>query len=305
MEKIIPWNFVYKGASTLVLSISYWKSLGSPSITPSPTILIGFDGRSFFPYGIFTALPITLGGKTVIFKIEVIDRPLECNLLLVRNWTYAMKAFPSIVFCIIWFPHEVNIITVYQLDFYTFYLWPITYSNVPLICDSFIKYETVEVGFFQRLILDGHFPFTTPRPTTNGSYQYDLNKDFLWPMDTTPSQQDRVIWNCHAINTNWNILWCNSITITFCWSYSQSLSKHKTWLIFPTQLGNHLLSFTCIPQWCPTFRWSHLEVMALIERTWEDIHHRSSFLLDQERVDKQIHILTSIHIVDTPLVPPN
>lgn len=45
--------------------------------------------------------------------------------------------------------------------------------------------------------------------------------------------------------------------------------------------------------------------MALTEQPWEDLHHRSSFLPNQERVEKQIQVLTSTHIVDTPSVSPN
>ena len=44
--------------------------------------------------------------------------------------------------------------------------------------------------------------------------------------------------------------------------------------------------------------------MALTKHPWEDIHHRSSFLPDQERVEKQIQVLSSTHIIDTPSVSP-
>ena len=87
MEKIIHRTIVDEGATISVMSISSWKSLGSPPITPPPTILTTFNGRSFSPYGIFTALPITLGSKIVTIEVEVIDRPLEYNILLGRNWT--------------------------------------------------------------------------------------------------------------------------------------------------------------------------------------------------------------------------
>ena len=50
-------------------------------------------------------------------EVEVIDAPLDYNLLLGRNWTYAMSAITSIVFCVMVFPHEGKVITVDQLDF--------------------------------------------------------------------------------------------------------------------------------------------------------------------------------------------
>ena len=40
---------VDEGASTCVMLISCWKSLGSPKLVPSNTLLTTFDGRSFLP----------------------------------------------------------------------------------------------------------------------------------------------------------------------------------------------------------------------------------------------------------------
>lgn len=119
MESLIHQIFIDEGVSTSIMSTSCWKSLGSPPITPSPAILTAFDGDSFSLYGIFTALPITLGCKIVTIEVEVIDHPLKYNLLLERNWTYAMKEVSSAMFHTICFPHKGNIITFNQLDFCT------------------------------------------------------------------------------------------------------------------------------------------------------------------------------------------
>jgi hypothetical protein len=73
---------VDEGASTCIMSISCWKALGSPKLDTSATLLKSFDGHMFQPHGIITALPIELGGKTVFVVMEVIDAPLEYNLLL-------------------------------------------------------------------------------------------------------------------------------------------------------------------------------------------------------------------------------
>lgn len=136
MQKLIHRTIVDEGVTTSIMSISYWKYLGSPPITPSATILTAFDGRSFSPYKIFIALPITLGGKIVVVEVEIIDRPLEYNLLLGRNWTYAMKAVPSVVFHTISFPHQGKIVIVDQLDFCTIDIRTTTETTIPLVGDS-------------------------------------------------------------------------------------------------------------------------------------------------------------------------
>ena len=84
--------------STCVMSLSCWKDLGSLELVPSNTLLTAFDERSFHPHGILPAFEIKLVGKEVSIEVEVIDAPLDYNLLLGRSWTYAMSAIASVVF---------------------------------------------------------------------------------------------------------------------------------------------------------------------------------------------------------------
>ena len=83
--KTIGREVVDEGASTCVMSLSSWKSLGSIELFPSNTLLIAFDGRSFRPHGILPAFEIKLAGKVVVVEVEVIDAPLDYNLLLGRS----------------------------------------------------------------------------------------------------------------------------------------------------------------------------------------------------------------------------
>jgi hypothetical protein len=80
-------------------------------------MLTTFDGRSFRPHGILPAFPVQLGGKTVEVEVEVVDAPLDYNILLGRNWTYAMTTIVSSVFHVLCFPHEGKIVTIDQLSF--------------------------------------------------------------------------------------------------------------------------------------------------------------------------------------------
>ena len=47
-----------EGAATCMMSLTYWKSIGSPTLSQSMTMLTTFDGRSFRPHGILPAFPI-------------------------------------------------------------------------------------------------------------------------------------------------------------------------------------------------------------------------------------------------------
>jgi hypothetical protein len=136
MGKNIFQTMVDEGASTCIMSISCWKSLGSPKLDTSATLLKSFDGHMFQPYGIITTLPIELGGKTVFVAIEVVDAPLEYNLLLGRTWFYEMTAVVSSVFRVLHFPHQGKIITIDQLAFFTPDLGSNVGSNVPFVGDT-------------------------------------------------------------------------------------------------------------------------------------------------------------------------
>jgi len=94
------------------MSIQCWRSLGSPTLNQSARILKAFDGQGFHPFGILQDLPIRVEGRTVNLDVEVVDAPIDYNLLLGRSWSYAMIAIVSSVFRLINFPHNRNIVTI-------------------------------------------------------------------------------------------------------------------------------------------------------------------------------------------------
>jgi hypothetical protein len=108
---------VDEGSSTCVMSLACWKAIVQLILSPSPTLLTAFDDHSFRPHGIIPSFPMQLGGKTVCVEVEVVDAPLDYNLLLGRSWTYAMQAMVATVFQVLLFPHEGRIVTIDQLSF--------------------------------------------------------------------------------------------------------------------------------------------------------------------------------------------
>jgi hypothetical protein len=80
-------------------------------------MLTAFHGHSFHPHGILLSFPFQLGGNTVEVDFEVVDVPLNYNLLLGCNWTYVMIVIISSIFFTLFFPHDGKIMTVDQLSF--------------------------------------------------------------------------------------------------------------------------------------------------------------------------------------------
>jgi hypothetical protein len=121
LTKMFTWNIfrtvVDEGASTCVMSLACWKAVGQLVLSSSPTLLTAFDGHSFQPHGIIPTFPMQLGGKIMCVKVEVVDAPLDYNLLLGRSWNYAMQVVVATFFRVLLFPHEGQIVTINQLSF--------------------------------------------------------------------------------------------------------------------------------------------------------------------------------------------
>ena len=95
---IVKRTVIDEGVAASVMSLSCWKGLGSPKLSKSVTMLTVFDGRSFRPHDILPSLKFHLGGKTIVIEVEVVDAPLDYNILLGRNSMYNMQAVASSLF---------------------------------------------------------------------------------------------------------------------------------------------------------------------------------------------------------------
>ena len=55
---------------------------------------------------------------TICIDVEVIETPLDYNILLGCSYTYVMSAVPSVVHCKMSFPHNGKIVTIDLLTYY-------------------------------------------------------------------------------------------------------------------------------------------------------------------------------------------
>ena len=95
-----------------------------------------FNGRYFRPHDILPSLKVHLGGKTVAIEVEVVDAPLNYNLLLGRNWMYSMQAVASSLFRVVCFPHNGNIVTIDQMTFKNPSVTASSGASIPIIDHS-------------------------------------------------------------------------------------------------------------------------------------------------------------------------
>jgi hypothetical protein len=128
------------------MSKTVWQKLGSPELIPSTITLQAYDRRPSSPEGLFQNVPVELGGKTILIDIEVINTPLDYNILFDHSYMYTMKAVASSVFQTMMFPHNGKIVTIDQVSHYE----PNPSANIdnilPLIRTIHDAYPLVEMG---------------------------------------------------------------------------------------------------------------------------------------------------------------
>ena len=100
------------------MSILAWECIVSPTLVPSTRELRAFDGWQCSPIGILPNLPIELGGKIVLITVTVMPNLVDYNILLRRDYIYAMQAMVSLLFLVSTFPQEECIITIDQLSYH-------------------------------------------------------------------------------------------------------------------------------------------------------------------------------------------
>ena len=80
--------------------------------------MLAFNRGTSQPLGILSKLIVTLGGKIVHMNMMVVPGPLDFNLLLGHDYTYAMGVLVSSLFCVMCFPHQGRIVTIDHLAFF-------------------------------------------------------------------------------------------------------------------------------------------------------------------------------------------
>jgi hypothetical protein len=113
----VPQTLVDEGVSISILSFISWKALGCPQLVSVTQNMLPFNKITSQPLGTLPQFPVTLGGKTVFIDVMVVQDPLDFNLLIGRDYVYAMKAIMSTIFHVISFPHYGRIVTIDQLSF--------------------------------------------------------------------------------------------------------------------------------------------------------------------------------------------
>jgi hypothetical protein len=127
---------VDEGASTSILSFLVWKVLGYPKLVSSLHEFLAFDRHPSKYLGVLPQLPISLGGKTVIVDVIVVEGPLDFNMLLGHDYVYAINTVVFTLFWVMHFPHNGSIVTMDQLAYDNHHPNSTLFQTTPLYVPS-------------------------------------------------------------------------------------------------------------------------------------------------------------------------
>jgi hypothetical protein len=283
-NKNICRTVVDEGASTCVMSVTCWKSIGSLSLTESHNTLKYFNGTRFKPYGVLPSLSIALEGKAVIVEVEVFDAPLDCNLLLGRSWIDSMCAVVSTLFRMIHFHHQGKFVIIDQLAFFSSYSCT---SNVPFIEKTPPGYENACVGLLKYSLLMGTFPI--PLPSVPPPFVASINM-ILTTVGKTPEFYDPwivlILDDCLHYGDIMPL-----IPIELAYQAIQSENPSPRSLLDTSPDPFHVVFHT---------NEIIMTVMSMEDTPWDDGHHRSIIFLEPKTIESYQWILNLYTVINIP-----
>jgi hypothetical protein len=246
----------------------------------------------------------------VCVEVEVVNTSLDYNMLLGRSWTYSMQLVVATVFWVLLFPHEGHIMTIDQLSFYRPDL-SLGASMVPMIdnpqrgivnvgdglCPSFMgtfdylppqgdvkfvsdhhKVEIFQVSSFHMTYFNDPWIIPSPSATMEGTGHhgmsmplsaveeaYSLFQQALADTDPTPTQQLDLIPDP-------------------IWAQGSLVGTDSLDLVLPLDEAI-------------------IEVMTILDKPWDDLHHRSYFLPELSRIKAREFTLTMTGDRSFPINP--
>lgn len=261
--------------------MSCWKTLGSPSLSRSPTTLKTFDGKKYTPYGILSNLQIELGGKTITIDVEVVGL-LDNNILLGRPWLYVMVAVVSTYFRTIAFPFKGGITVIDQLAFFANSSQAT--GSIPLIHGNPLSLQSVKLGLLKDPFLMGTFTLPSPSGLAEVARVETCN------MISSTSSDFTKISNYFETDGHSEALSLSPIessqkAIFRACAANPNLHSTIVWVDLSLEYGTSLDPFSRIHSTDEGI----IQSMIIGEMPWEDYHPRSYLLDDNEDYSNELN----------------
>jgi hypothetical protein len=246
-----------------------------------------------------------LGGKIVNVDVEVVDAPLNYNLLLGRRLFYAMNVIASLVFRCVQFLHQGKIVTIDQLDLCTPNARTPATNNIPFLGDHPVTYESIGVGLLKYSSLMGTFPTPLP-PTTH--HISTVNMISTMAYQYLESSDPWIVPSPMEFDVLGDTMPLSPAEASYVAIQSASPSPKNPHLVAPdaysmsSWLDSLSSAIDYISQIFPSDE-SIMEMLSIDDVPWDDNDHRSSFLPPLEEIHQDIHSVFPPDVTDSPQSP--
>jgi hypothetical protein len=229
--------------------------------------------------------------KTMCIELEVVDAPLDYNLLLGRSWTYAMQVVVATVFQVLLFPHEGRIVTIDQLSFSR----PdpaLGASTVPMIDNP--QSSVVNVGFGLCPSLMGTFNYPPPHDDVKFISNHHKAEIFQFSLFCMTYFEDLWILPSPSATMDETGHFVMSMPLSVAevaYSLVQQASANLDLtpaqeldpLLEPIWAQGYLSTINLLDLVLPSDE-AVIEAMTSLDKPWEDLHYRSYFLPKLSRI---------------------
>jgi hypothetical protein len=251
-----------------------------------------------------------LGGKTMCVEVELVNAPLDYNLLLGRSWTYSMKDVVATVFWVLLFPNEGLIVTIDQLSFSR----PnpsLGASTVSMIDNLQPSVVNVGVGLCPSLM--GTFDYPPPQGDINFISNHHKVEIFQVLSFCTTYFDDPWILPSPLVTMDGTghpgmSMPLSAAEVAYSLVQQASVNTDPT----PAQEFDPLLEIiwaqgsladTDSLDMVLPYDEAIIEVMNIQDKPWEDLHHRSYFLPKLSRIEAEEFTLTMTGDRSYPINP--
>jgi hypothetical protein len=237
--------------------------------------------------GFLPQLPISLGGKTVLVDVIVVQGPLYFNMILKHDYIYAMNDVVSTLFRVMHFPHNGSIVTIDQLAYDNHHpnstLFQASLLYVPSVCiDSTSPWVNYVASYPRCLIASEQELVQSCFPSQDLVSTID---PLVYPVGECEPLLPPLILSDLESPSESDLIFCRSSSARACdyllidsTSPSQSLHHHMEYGQFNSPFGNvdpHLHDFLDFE--LPSDE-AILEDMTTVSIPGEDLHRGLCFL---------------------------